>query len=565
MNINYKLADIIQTDFITGYRAYDTCRNKSSVLKIRAINDQMFDVNAHSNVLYNEENIDGQKLPYIYGDINSFINFPNIIKFPKYTICAITRYNGDDINKKNNVLSITNIANKITTIGHNNNWAGAVEYVNSSTSLVKKSNVNYLNEWVVSCISYDSSLDNLTTGEAYIGTKNDPSGNINTKFADIKAIIGELNINTSTNVNNLNSSWALSHLLVWNTSLSSEKLRVVYSTLINYLSNPAKNDIILYKYIYPRDLLPCIENFYNKNELTLNISKSLWAGYYAGNYNSRTNELPDFTANPAGRNIKSDMIKNVRFNKNSSIPYLYGDKNSYIIFPEKSINSDFTICSITKYIQIDNSDNNMILQSIDNTEDNLFYHGHYNGKKGVISYNNNEFSKGFQSVNPNSWVVTCAKNTNSINPTENVIIDGQYTGLLSVNNDYINNKNKPESRLTINYNKTNNNSYNSNWALSYLLIWDSHLTDNELKSISVALNNFVKNGETLSFMNSENQVIYSSQPQYQSQSQYQPQYQSQSQYQPQYQSQYQPQYQPQSQSQCDNLTDIQKQMLQYKI
>jgi len=555
MNINYTLANIIQTDFITAYRAYDVCRNKNNVLKIRAINDQMFDVKTHSNVFYNEENIDGQKLPYIYGDINSFINFPNIIKFQKYTICAITRYNGDDINKKNNILSITNkLANKITTIGHNNNWAGTVEYVNASTTLVKKSKVNYLNDWVVSCISYDSSLDNLTAGEAYIGSKNDPNGSINSKFADIKAIIGDFNINTSNNINNLNSSWALSHLFVWNTSLSSEKLKVVYSTLINYLSNPAKNDIILYKYIYPRNLLPCNESFYNKNELTLNISKPLWAGYYAGNYNPITKELPDFNGNP-DRNIKSNMIKNVKLNNISSIPFLYGDKNSYIIFPEKSINSDFTICAITKYIQNPNSENNMILQSIDNTENNLFYHGHYNNKKGVISYNNKEFSKGFPSGDVNSWVVSCAKNTNSINQTENVIIDDNYAGL-SIDIDYINNKNKPVSTLTINYNKTNNTSYYSNWAFSYLLIWDSHLTDNELKSISVALNNFVKNGETLSFMNTQNQVTYSSQ--YSNPNQYQNPNPNQYQYQNQNPNQNPNQYQ------CDNLTDIQKQMLQYK-
>jgi len=129
---NMTIADIIQTNFITGYRAYDVCRNKSDVLKIRAINDQMFDINSHSNIYYNEESVNGQKIPYIYGDINSFINFPNIIKYPTYSICAITKYIGDDDNKKNNILSITNVADKITTIGHSNKWAGTIEYSNSS-------------------------------------------------------------------------------------------------------------------------------------------------------------------------------------------------------------------------------------------------------------------------------------------------------------------------------------------------------------------------------------------------------------------------------------------------
>jgi hypothetical protein len=233
------------------------------------------------------------------------------------------------------------------------------------------------------------------------------------------------------------------------------------------------------------------------------------------------------------------MIKNVKLNNISGIPFLYGDKNSYIIFPDKSINSDFTICAITKYMPSNDNDNNMILQSIDNAENNLFYHGHYKNKKGVITYNNYEFSKGFPSnTSLNSWVVSCAKNTNSTNISENVIIDGQYSGL-SINNDYINNKNKPISTLTINYNNTNNTAYYSNWALSYLLIWDSHLSDNELKTISVSLNNFIKKGETLSFMNLQNQVIYSAP----SQSQYSSQY----------------------SNKCDNLSDIQKQMLQFNL
>lgn len=557
MNINnMTLADIIQTEFITGYRAYDVCHNKSDVLKIRAINDPMFDIISHSNIYYNEESVNGQKIPYIYGDINSFINFPNIIKFPKYTICAITRYNGDDNNKKNNILSITNPANKITSIGHNNKWAGTIEYVNSSDTLTKKSNVNYLNDWVVSCISYDSLGDNLTNGEVYIGSKNVPTGNIYTKFADIKAIIGDLNINTSNNVYDLNSSWALSHLLVWNTSLSSEKLSIVYSTLINYLSNPAKNDIILYKNIYPRNLPTCVEKFISN---ALNISKPLWAGYYAGNYNSQTNELPDFNGNSA-RNIKSNMIKNVKVSKSSHIPFLYGDKNSYIIFPDKSINSNFTICAITRYNSI--NDNNMILQSIDNTENNLFYHGHYKNKKGVISYNNYEFSKGFPSNSPlNSWIVSCAKNTTSFNQSDNVIINGINCGLI-IEPEYIQNQNKPTSTLTINYNNANNTSYYSDWCLSYLLIWDSHLSDIELQNISSSLNNFMKKGETLSFMNSQNQVIYSSMPSYQPQNQNQYPYPYQSHSQNPYENQNPYQYQNPNSYDNLNLTDLQKQMLQ---
>jgi hypothetical protein len=502
------LSDIVQNKFLTGYRAYDVCRLKSNVNKIRAINDNSYDITSLNNVYYNEESVNGQKIPYIYGDINSYINFPDIITYTKYTICTITRYNGDDNAKKNNILTITNnINDRKTSIGHNNNWAGIIEYNNSSSILVKKSNINYNNNWVVTCISYDSTSSNLTNGEAYIGSKNDPNGSINTRFTDINAIIGKLNINNSNNIDNLNSSWALSHLLVWDTALTPEKLKVVFTTCIDYLFRPADRDIVLYKNMYPLTLPSCIEYFNNPKKNNLNISKQLWAGYYAGNYNSITNELPDLNGN-LSRNIKSNMIINVKYDNSSSIPYIYGDKNSFIFFPENSINSNFTICSITKYTSTDPNNNNKIFHSIGpNSQD--FYHGHYKNKKGVVSYNGYEFSKGFPTNSPvNSWVVACAKNTNSTNPSENVIINGVSCGLF-IEPEYTENDiNRPISTLTINYDGSY--AYNSEWAFSYLLIWDSHLSDIELKNVSIALNSFLENGETLSFMNSQTQISYSS-------------------------------------------------------
>jgi hypothetical protein len=503
-SINNSIADIIQTNFITGYRAYDVCHNKSDVVKIRAINDVAFDINSTNmdKIYYNEETINGQKIPYIYGNIDSFINFPNIITSPNYSICAITRYNGDNTNNKNKILTIQNINNKISSIGHNNRWAGIVEYTNSSLSVYKSSLKNYNNNWVVTCMSYNSSSANLAAGEVYIGSKDDPNGAIYTKFNDIEAVIGKLGINSISNPTT-KSEWGLSHLLVWNKALTAEKLKIIYSSFISYLSNPAKDDIVLYKNNYPRDLLNCIEPFYiNPSTLTtnvINLIKPLWAGYYAGDYDSSTNTLPELLGNTS-RDLTSNMLKNITLNNVSATPYIGGNKESYVIFPENSINSDFTICAITKYTSTIESNNNMILQSINNSDANLFYHGHYKNKNGVITYNNYEFSKNYISTQPvNSWIVSCAKNTNSTNLTENVLINGNNSGLY-IESEYIN-KTKNLSTLTINYNNDRNVSFNSEWALNFLLIWNSHLSDMELKNISVALNNYIQTGQKPVFVN----------------------------------------------------------------
>ena len=84
--MNNTLIDIINNNFITGYRAIDTCRIKNKVVKIRAVNNDKYDILPENfeNVLYNEIIVNGKILPYISGDINSYIKFPNIIKSTKY-------------------------------------------------------------------------------------------------------------------------------------------------------------------------------------------------------------------------------------------------------------------------------------------------------------------------------------------------------------------------------------------------------------------------------------------------------------------------------------------------
>ena len=78
---NQILSDIISLpNFVTAYRGYDVCHNINNVLKIRSINNPNYDINIPNfrNVYYFEDNINGQKIPFIYGDNNGFINFPNL-------------------------------------------------------------------------------------------------------------------------------------------------------------------------------------------------------------------------------------------------------------------------------------------------------------------------------------------------------------------------------------------------------------------------------------------------------------------------------------------------------
>jgi len=499
--MNNSLTDIISNNFITGFRAIDCCRIKNKVVKIRSINNEKYDIlpEKFENIFYNETIINGKVIPYIYGDINSYLKFPNIIKSTKYTICTISKYNG---NNKNKIITIQNPNNKISSLGHSNGWGGIIEFVNSSSITNNKSTNNYDNNWVITCLSYNGEIND---GFGYIYIGSDINTNINNvEFFNIKnispAIIGNLTINNNE-IPNFNSDWALSHLLVWNVPLSSYDLKNIYNNMYNYLNNPAANDLILYNQ-YPRNFPNCIEQFYNINTEMDNKTNPLsvklpWAGYYASNYDSKNNILPNFIdVNDRTKDIKTTNISNVKLDKASPIPFLFGDKDSYIIFPENSISSNFTICSISKYTSKNPNNNKKILRSIDNKTQ--FYHGHFNNKIGVIEYDNYEFSKGIAITPENSadsWISVCAKNSK---PPNNVYINNNNLSFTTIDNSYFS-INRNANILTINYNKDMTTTDNSEWALSYILIWDSHLTDEEIKSVSNSFDKFIKTGIEPSF------------------------------------------------------------------
>ena len=170
---NQNLSDIIALpNFITAYRAYDVCHNINNVLKIRSINNLNYDINIPNlrNVYYYEDTFNGQKIPFIYGDNNSFINFPNLITNTSYTICSITKYIGTNKNLQKSILTYSNNTSNIS-IGHYNKWSGII--YNTNNDIFKSTDVNYNNEWVVTCFSVD--INNNSS--VIIGSKNYPIGN----------------------------------------------------------------------------------------------------------------------------------------------------------------------------------------------------------------------------------------------------------------------------------------------------------------------------------------------------------------------------------------------------
>ena len=150
-----------------------------------------------------------------------------------------------------------------------------------------------------------------------------------------------------------------------------------------------------------------------------------------------------------------------------NVTYIYGNTAAGITWPAGSIPTNFTICSITKYNSEGNR--NRILQSPSFN----WLHGHHGNKRGVAHYEGWITSDSDTGTGPiNNWLVFCSKN-GSTNPN-NVIIDGIALGRTGGG--------RGGGILTI-----NGNSEQSDWAFTYLIIWDQLLTDAELKGISTIL------------------------------------------------------------------------------
>ena len=174
-----------------------------------------------------------------------------------------------------------------------------------------------------------------------------------------------------------------------------------------------------------------------------------------------------------------------------TIKSIMGTTTSTIEWTANSIPNNYTICSITRYTGTSN--NKRILTARDATSANDWVHGHKNGKRGVVfneELKTNSSPELNLSGNNTDWVITCSKNNGSI--PNNIYINGVPSGL----------KAGGRGRLKLAINKFDDNSIineQSDFALSYVIIWDTDLSDTALKIVSDALMNYLFTGEDLLF------------------------------------------------------------------
>ena len=137
----------------------------------------------------------------------------------------------------------------------------------------------------------------------------------------------------------------------------------------------------------------------------------------------------------------------------------------------------FTICSVTRYSGVSMT---MILGSLGNPLGPLnFIHGHTNGIAGATQYGDTGDNSNLNpvSISPNTnWVVVCGRNTITAN-TGSVIVNGIVRANARVPGG-------SSCALGINQHE----SFQSDWQLSKLYIWNYHLSDEHFALASLSLN-----------------------------------------------------------------------------
>jgi hypothetical protein len=168
------------------------------------------------------------------------------------------------------------------------------------------------------------------------------------------------------------------------------------------------------------------------------------------------------------------------------VPYVGGTTGTQISWGAASIPSTFTICSITRY---SGAVKDTILRCKDGKDDN-WIHGHWNSYAGATHYGelavpNSQYGPGelFKTISPNTnWVVACGRNIQTTG-SAGTIINGVVTS--TAEGGY------GGCKLAI------NPQWPSDWQLSKVYVWNTHLPDAVFTDASARLNTYLEGAVTV--------------------------------------------------------------------
>ena len=433
-------------------------------------------------------------IPIIRGGPTSTITWPTGSIPTNFTICSITRYTTTGTKKR-----IFDAFGANWLHGHYAGVAGLAFYGNWNTNGDSSPMPGLTNTHWISVCGTNSNTNSATTNVLVNGVGN---GIANTTY---NGGIGnlQLTINNGNQKATESSDFEFNTVLIWDTPLTTSQLRQVSDALSIYLSS----------------------NYIDYSQFGISTTTSTfptpWGVYIAGDGRNNTTTLYNIMGNTTrNANITGTgiSINNTGSGNGAttSIPYITGTPNTKIIWPVGSIPATFTICTIARYT---NSDQTLQKRIFDGSGTNwlhgyngstgantsngygtgvFFYENFYNGGNLINGYKTSDISGNSNSqelgvLPKTNWLVLCGTNDKQVSAPYNIIANNTAIGVVNGGAGNI--------QLTI-----NNGDYawdSSDFALNTVLIWDVGLTKEQMVQMSVLLTNYLKTGSTVYPWNSQ--------------------------------------------------------------
>lgn len=211
--------------------------------------------------------------------------------------------------------------------------------------------------------------------------------------------------------------------------------------------------------------------------------KAPWGIYDAAGWSAADGKLPEGAKN--GKDVVSEGT--IKYGSGAgngakgNVSFISGGTTSRLNWPEGSIPTRFTICSIARYV---GGANERILQAADTTGNWL--HGHWRNRVGKAYYDGWKTDDG-PANGHTDWAVVCG--SNGLPTPINILYDGAPVGTVSGGTS--------PGQLAVNPLTYVPPEEFSDWALSIVAIWDQHLSAEEMQTASDALMEYLATGRRI--------------------------------------------------------------------
>lgn len=210
-------------------------------------------------------------------------------------------------------------------------------------------------------------------------------------------------------------------------------------------------------------------------------NKAPWGLYDAAHWSAADGKLREAGGN--GRDAVSEGSvtrgSGVGHGARGNVSFISGSTSSRIYWPEGSIPPSFTLCTITRYT---GGVKRRLLQAAHGN----WFHGHWIGAAGTVYYESWQSNPDLRDDGNIDWVVVCG--SNGLEPPNNVLFDGVAVGQGSGG--------RGGDILAVNP-ATANHPDESDWALSFVAIWDKVLAAEEMQTVSDALMEYLDTGRSV--------------------------------------------------------------------